>query len=109
MLSPRTGKSSNLYYGFECFSADTIATFLFSTHYNQLSFPDFRGDIVVGVDIAMPTVTLAKFSALFLWFVRNFPYRILKIFSPSMKGLVVFKEVSLDDIFHLVSCQNSLF
>jgi len=86
------GKSSNLYLGFECFSADTIASFLFSTHYNQLSFPDFRGDIIVGVDIAMPTVTLAKFSALFLWIVRNFPYNVLKIISPTMKGLVAFKE-----------------
>ncbi|KAH9960412.1 cytochrome P450 [Russula dissimulans] len=41
---------------------------------------------------AMPTVTLAKYSAPFLWIVRNFPYKILKIISPTMKGLVAFKE-----------------
>jgi len=86
------GKSSDLYLGYECFSADMIATFLFSKHYDQLSFPDFRGDIIVGVDIAMPTVSLAKYSVPFLWFVRNFPYGLLKIISPTMKGLVVFKE-----------------
>ncbi|KAH9985202.1 putative cytochrome P450 [Russula compacta] len=86
------GKSSNLYLGFECFSADTITSFLFSISFDQLSFPDFHGDIVQGVDIAMPTVTLAKFSSLFIWIIHNSPYWILTTISPRMKGMVVFKS-----------------
>jgi len=91
-----TGKSSDLYLGFQCFSADTIATFSFSTCFNQLSFPDFHGDLVEGIDIAIPTITLMKFSAVFVWIIRNFPSWLLKISSPRLKGLVIFKEVSIE-------------
>ncbi|KAI0250004.1 putative P450 monooxygenase [Lactifluus subvellereus] len=85
------GKSSDLYLGFQCFSADTITTFLFSTSFDQLSFPDFQGDIVQGVDVAMFTVTLRKFSAVIVWLMRNLPHSILMHVSPSLKGLVIFK------------------
>ncbi|KAI9507510.1 cytochrome P450 [Russula earlei] len=86
------GKSSNLYLGFQCFSADTIGNFLFSASFNQLSFPGFHGDIIEGVDIAMPTVTYAKFSGVIAWILRNFPHWLLKIVSPRLKGLVIFKD-----------------
>ena len=89
-----TGKSSDLYLGFQCFSADTIATFSFSTCFNQLSFPDFHGDLVEAVDISMPAFRLNKSSAVFVWIIRNFPHWLLKIVSPRMKGAVIFKEVS---------------
>lgn len=92
---PRTGKSSNLYLGFQCFSADTIASFLFATTFDQLSFPDFHGDLIEGVDVAMPTVTLAKFSAVFVWIIHNFPEWLLKITSPRLNGVVIFRKVSL--------------
>jgi hypothetical protein len=90
---PRTGKSSNLYLGFQCWSADTITSFLFSTSFNQLSFPDFHGNLIEGVDIAMPTVTLAKFSAVIVWFIHNTPHWVLRITSPRLNGMVTFKEV----------------
>jgi prophage DNA circulation protein len=96
LTRPRTGKSSNLYLGFQCLSADTITNFLFSTCSDQLSFPDFQGDIVTGVDIAMPTVTLAKYSAIVVWMIRYLPPSILMVLAPSMKGLVVFRSVSLN-------------
>ncbi len=93
---PRTGKSSNLYLGFQCFSADTIASFLFATSFDQLSFPDFRGDLIEGIDIAIPTVTLAKFSAVFVWIIHNFPDWLLKITSPRLNGVVLFRKASFE-------------
>jgi hypothetical protein len=95
------GKSSNLYLGFQCFSADTVTSFSFATCFDQLSFPDFQGDIVRGVDISIPSVTLAKFSVFFIWFIRNFPPSILMHLAPSMKGLVVLRRVSLNDVIEL--------
>ena len=47
----------------------------------------------------MPTVTLAKFSAVFVWIIHNFPDWLLKITSPRLNGVVVFRKVSLNDIF----------
>jgi hypothetical protein len=74
---------------------------LFSTSFNQLSFPDFQGDIVRGADVALPTVTLKKFSAVFVWLMRNFPPSILMHISPSLKGLVIFNGVSYNDVIIL--------
>ena len=99
---PRTGKSSNLYLGFQCFSADTITSFLFATSFDQLSFPDFHGDLVEGLEISMPAVTLAKFSAVFVWIIHNFPDWLLTITSPSLNGLVSFRKASFESRFRIV-------
>jgi hypothetical protein len=104
---PRPGKSSDLYLGFQCFSADTISNFLFSTCFDQMSFPDFQGDIVVGGDIAMPYVTLSKFSIVFIWILRYLPPSILMVLNPSLKGLVVFRTVCLGDFHHAVPYTKS--
>ena len=96
LTGPRPGKSSDLYFGFQCFAADITTSFLFATSFNQISFPDFQGDIVKGIDMCMPTVTMAKHSLLFLWIVRYFPPSILTLLAPSLKGLVVFRKVSLN-------------
>lgn len=103
----RLGKSSNLYLGFQCFSADTIATFLFSTSFDQLSSPDFRGDIVQAVDKAIPAITLGKFSGVFVWLMRNLPHSVLILTYPSLKGLVIFRRVSWNDVM-MLSCVNKL-
>src|SRR5258707_2433286 len=94
---PRPGKSSDLYLGSQCFAADTITNFLFATCFDQLSFPDFQGDIVKAVDMGLPTFTLGKFSVLFIWVIRYFPPSILMLLAPSLKGAVVFKVVSTND------------
>ena len=94
LIRLRPGKSSNLYLGFQCFAADTVSSFLFATCFDQLSFPDFQGDIVKAVDVAMPTITLAKFSVFFLWIIRYCPSSILMLLAPSLKGVVIFKKVS---------------
>jgi len=86
------GKSSDLYLGFQCFAADVVTNFLFATCFDQLSFPDFQGDIVKGVDVALPAITLGRFSAVFIWILRYFPPSILMLLSPSLKGLMVFKK-----------------
>jgi hypothetical protein len=100
----RTGKSSDIYYGLQCFSADTISNFLFATCFDQMLFPDFQGDIVKAVDMCMPTVTLAKYSGFFLWIIHYFPPSILAVLAPtSTKALVVFRNVSLDVCHHAVS------
>ena len=102
MTQSHPGKSSNLYRGFQCFAADVIANFLFAMCFDQLSFPDFQGDIVVGVDKSFPTITLGRFSVVFIWIVRYFPPSILMLLAPSLKGLVVFRRVSLHDCHHVV-------
>jgi hypothetical protein len=101
LTRPRPGKSSNLYLGFQCFAADTISNYLFATSFDQLSFPDFRGDIVIGVDKCMATITLAKFSVFFVWTIRYFPPTILMLLAPSLKGLVVYRRVCLNDFITL--------
>ena len=106
--NPHLGKSSDLYLGFQCFSADTITTFLFSTSFDQLSFPDFQGDIVQGVDVAMPTITLRKFSTVFVWLMRNFPPSILMHVSPSIRGLFIFRWVSCNDVIILKGVKKPL-
>jgi len=63
-----------------------------------MSFPDFRGNLVEGVDIAMPTVTFAKFSALFVWFIHNTPNWLLKVASPRLGGVVLFRQTLEDQI-----------
>jgi len=97
LTRPRPGKSSDLYLGCQCFAADTVTNFLFATSFDQLSFPDFQGDIVKAVDVCMPAVTLAKFTVVVLWIVRYFPPSILMLLAPSLKGAVVFKAVSTND------------
>jgi len=92
------GKSSDLYFGFQCFAADITTSFLFATSFNQILFPDFQGDIVKGIDMCMPTVTMAKHSLLFLWIVRYFPPPILTLLAPSLKGLVVFRKTLEDQV-----------
>jgi hypothetical protein len=92
------GKSSDLYLGFQCFAADTVANFLFATCFDQLSFPGFQGDIVKGVDMCMPSITLAKFSVFFVWIIRYFPPSILMLLAPSLKGVVVFRDAVLAQV-----------
>ncbi len=101
LAESRPGKSSDLYFGFQCFTADITTSFLFATCFDQISFPDFQGDIVKGIDMCMPTVTMAKHSLLFLWIVRYLPPSILMLLAPSLKGLVVFRKVSLNDVIML--------
>jgi hypothetical protein len=71
-----------------------------------MSFPDFQGDIVKGVDTCTPTITLAKFSIVFVWILRYFPPSVLMALAPSMKGLVIFRGVSLNDYHHRCSIQQ---
>ncbi|KAF8506105.1 cytochrome P450, partial [Russula emetica] len=94
----RPGKSSDLYFGFQCFAADITTSFLFATCFNQISSPDFQGDIVKGIDMSFPTVTMAKHSLLFLWIVRYFPPSILTLLAPSLKGLVAFRKTLEDQV-----------
>jgi hypothetical protein len=98
LTGSRPGKSSDIYFGFQCFAADITTSFLFATCFNQISFPDFQGDIVKSINMCMPTVTIAKHSLLFLWIVRYFPPSILTLLAPSLKALVVFRNVSLNDV-----------
>ncbi|KAI0277341.1 putative cytochrome P450 [Russula aff. rugulosa BPL654] len=92
------GKSSDLYLGFQCFAADTITNFLFATCFDQLSFPDFQGDIIKAIDIGLPIFTLAKFSVLVIWMVRYFPPSILVLLAPSLKGIVIFKTAVIAQV-----------
>jgi hypothetical protein len=103
LTRPRPGKSSNLYLGFQCFAADTVTNFLFATCFDQLSFPDFQGDIVKAVDVGLPIFSLAKFSGLFIRIIRNFPTSILMLLAPSLKGAAIFKAVSSNDCRHTVA------
>ena len=103
LTRPRPGKSSDLYLGSQCFAADTITNFLFATCFDQLSFPDFQGDIVKAVNMGLPIFTLAKFSVLVIWIVRYFPPSILMLLAPSLKGVVVFREVSTNGWHHTVA------
>jgi len=100
LTRPRPGKSSDLYLGFQCVCADIITSFLFATCFEQLSFPDFQGDIVKGFDMCVPSVTMAKHSLVFLWIVRYFPPSILMLLAPTLKGIVVFRRVRLNDSHH---------
>lgn len=71
-----------------------ITNFCFATSFNQLSFPDFRGDVVLGIDIAMDTLTLRKFSAVLVFLIRHFPKSLLARISPALKGMILCRGVS---------------
>ena len=64
---------------------------LFATCFDQLSFPDFQGDIIKAIDMGLPIFTLAKFSVFVIWMVRYFPPSIVMLLAPSLKGAVVFR------------------
>ncbi|KAF8488488.1 cytochrome P450 [Russula emetica] len=81
-------KSSNLYLGFQCFAADTICNFLFATSFDQLSAPDFQGELVKGIDKCMPSLTIAKFFPVYLWIIRYFPASILIYLDPTLKAVM---------------------
>jgi hypothetical protein len=49
----------------------------------------------------MPTITLAKFSVFFVWVIRYLPPSILMLLAPSLKGVVVFRNVSSNDCHQL--------
>src|SRR5258708_752070 len=100
LIRSRPGKSSDLYLGLQCFSADIITNFLFATCFDQLLFPDFQGDIVKGIDACAPAITLASFSVVFMRIIRKCPPSILMRMAPSLKGLVVFRKVSLGGCHH---------
>jgi hypothetical protein len=65
-----------------------------------LSFPGFQGNIVKGFDMCVPSVTMAKHLLVFLWVVRYFPPSILMLLAPTLKGVVVFRRVSLNVSYH---------
>lgn len=46
----------------------------------------------------MPTVTLAKFSAVFVWLIHNCPDWLLRLTSPRLNGVVIFRKVSLNGL-----------
>jgi len=92
------GKSSNLNFGFQCFGADTITNFLFATCFDQLASPDFQGDIVRGVDLLTPTITVAKFSVVVVWFMHYFPASVLMRVAPSLKGLVILRNALITQV-----------
>jgi hypothetical protein len=100
LTRPCPDTSSDLYLGFQCVCADIITSFLFATCSDQLSFPNFQGNIIKGFDDCTPTVTMAKHSLVFLWIVRYFPPSILMLLAPGLKGLMVFRRVSLNDCHH---------
>ena len=54
--------------------------------------------------MCMPSITLAKFSIVFVWVIRYFPSSILMLLAPSLKGIVVFRDVSAsNDCHHAVA------
>ncbi|KAI0265782.1 putative P450 monooxygenase [Gloeopeniophorella convolvens] len=82
------GKSSDLYLGFQCFSADTITTFCFATSFDQLAAPGFRGEVVQAFDSNLPAFTLRKYSPAIVWLLRNLPSWLLVRISPATRGIV---------------------
>jgi hypothetical protein len=52
--------------------------------------------------MALPAITLGGFSVVFTWIVRYFPPSVLMLLAPSLKGLMVFKGVSLNGCHHVV-------
>ncbi|KAI0265866.1 putative P450 monooxygenase [Gloeopeniophorella convolvens] len=82
------GKSSDLYLGFQCFSADTITTFCFATSFDQLAAPGFRGEVVQDFGSMQPAFTLRKYSPAIVWLTRNFPPWLLVRISPATRGIV---------------------
>ena len=52
--------------------------------------------------MSLPVITLGMFSAVFTWVVYYFPPSILMLLAPSLKGLVVFRGVRLNDSHHVV-------
>src|SRR5947207_14034877 len=87
------GKSSDLLFGFRCFTVDTITAFCFAKSVNAMDEPDFAAPIVEAMDNSLPTFHL----------LNNFPPFSTLIFTlPRWSGIKSEPEAAVLTNFEVV-------
>ncbi|KAK9327706.1 cytochrome P450 [Lipomyces starkeyi] len=82
-----TGKSSDLFFAFRCFTMDTITAFCFAKSIDAMDAPEFKAPIVEAMEAANPTFVLFKHFALFRKLIFSLPPSLAMKFSPETAGL----------------------
>ncbi|KAK9343599.1 cytochrome P450 [Lipomyces starkeyi] len=82
-----TGKSSDLFFAFRCFTMDTITAFCFAKSIDTMDAPEFKAPIVEAMEAANPTFVLFKHFALFRKLIFSLPPSLAMKFSPETAGL----------------------
>ena len=69
----KKGNSSDLVLGFHCFSFDVIMAFCFAKNCDTTRVPDFKSDVVIASQKALPILTMRKHSGTLVKMMRFIP------------------------------------
>src|SRR5204862_2904866 len=67
------GESSDLFFGFRCFTMDTITAFCFARSVHALDAPNFVAPIIEAMEASLPTFVLFKHFPLFRTTIFSLP------------------------------------
>ncbi|KAH9172366.1 putative P450 monooxygenase [Lactarius sanguifluus] len=92
-------KSSDLVLGFHCFGVDVIMAFCYAKNLDATKVPDFRSDIVLASEMAVPIITIRKYSSTLVKMMRYIPMWYGKNFgSPMTRALFLLHKTLMDPI-----------
>lgn len=86
-------KSSDLFFGFRCFTMDTITSFCFARSMNAMAAVDFRAPIVEAMEASLPSFVIFKHFPLVRMAVMGMPAWLSVRISPHTAGLVRLQQV----------------
>ncbi|KAI0265040.1 cytochrome P450 [Gloeopeniophorella convolvens] len=90
----KDGKSSDLYLGFKCFSADAISLCYFGACFEQTSMPEFNSPLLILLEESLPSYSIRKYLNAVVWLVRNFSdHPLMVIFPPSIRSMCSFYKI----------------
>ncbi|KAK9311440.1 cytochrome P450 [Lipomyces starkeyi] len=103
-----TGKSSDLFFAFRCFTMDTITAFCFAKSIDAMDAPEFKAPIVEAMEAANPTFVLFKHFALFRKLIFSLPPSLAMKFSPETAGLTQLQVILRQQVKEVYTNYESL-
>lgn len=103
-----SGKSSDLFFGFRCFTVDTITSFCFAKSVDALSAPNFRAPIIEALEASLPASVAFKHFTLIRKAVFRMPKWLSIKISPPMAGLIHLQEILGAQVNEVVKNPGSL-
>jgi hypothetical protein len=102
------GRSSDLYFGFRCFTVDTVTSFCFAKSVNALAEPDFKAPIVEAMEASNPAFIIFKHFSLIRTAVYNMPPWLSVRVSPQTSGLIHLQQMLIRQVNEVVENPKSL-
>ena len=100
--------SSDLFFGFRCFTMDTITAFCFAQSVNAIDAPNFAAPIVEAMEAASPAFILFKHFPLYRKFVFSLPSWIAIKASPETAGLTQLQVILGNQVKEVTTNPDSL-